>query len=432
MKVNLSRNLAAYLERTISERPLVYLNGPRQTGKSWLIHNFNFPKDKNYLSFDSPLILSGAKTNPIGFVESLPPNKLNVIDEVQMAPEIFLPLKSAIDKNRMSGISSGQFLLTGSANLMAIPKLAEALVGRMSIITLYPVSASEYKQTNTNFIERLFKEELIYREYEDYDLVNIIANSTYPELASQAVPLQPTLGFSEYGADERINRVQWFGDYLTTIFQRDIKTISNIRNPENLIRLLSVFTMRVGSQVNNASMSAEVELDINTYNKYKQFLINAFLIYELKPWSKPNRTNIRFSSRAKMFFIDTNLLLYVMQRELRDVYQNDGPTMGHILENFIATEILKNSSSLPDIRLSHFRTYDNKEVDFVIEQYNGDTLGIEVKMNQTLDARDFSGLKVLQNLVGEKFKKGIVLYTGNRIVSFGENMWAVPICYLWR
>ncbi|GHV96541.1 ATPase [Spirochaetia bacterium] len=410
------RGLEWWLEKTFKTRPLVYLNGPRQTGKSTLTRNLHIKGEANYISFDSPVILAAANADPAKFMQSLPAGKLNIIDEVQMAPEIFPYLKISVDESRTRGKGAGLYLLTGSANLMALPRLAEALVGRMSVVTLLPFSSSEYKQTGINFIENLFKDKLEYRRYKDYDLLDIIANSTFPEPA-----LNP-----------KIDRTQWFDDYLTTILQRDIRTVADIRNPIKTFNLLTVLTMRAGSLLNNSLAAAEIGLDIKTYERYKAAVVNTFIIFELPSWAKPNRLNKRIAKSPKLFFTDTNLLIYLMRRDLREMYKNDRTTMGHVFENFIATEIMKNAAPLADIEVSHFRTADQKEVDFVIEKSNGELIGVEVKLEGVPNNHDFAGLKLLREAVGTKFKKGVVVYSGTELVSFGDGLWAVPVCYFWE
>ena len=410
------RGLSKWLGETFKTRPLVYLAGPRQTGKSTLARNLHINKEANYLSFDSPVTLAAANTGPAEFIRSLPSEKLNIIDEVQMAPEIFPYLKMAIDENRTKNRGAGLYLLTGSANLMALPRLAEALVGRMSVLTLLPFSASEYRQTGLNFIEKLFGGKLEYRRYGDYDLPDIIAKATFPEPA-----LNPA-----------IDRTQWFDDYLTTLLQRDVRTVADIRNPVKTINLLTVLTMRAGSPLNNSLAAADAGLDIKTYERYKAAVVNTFIIFEVPAWAKPNRLNKRIAKSPKLFFTDTNLLAYLMRRDIREIYKNDRIAMGHVFENFIAAEIMKNASSLADVEVSHFRTSGQNEVDFVIEKSNGDAIGIEVKLESVPDKHDFSGLKLLKEALGGKFKKGVVVYPGTELVSFGEDLWAVPACYLWE
>jgi len=406
--------MSGLLRKTIAERPLVYLNGPRQAGKSWLAQNLNPGQDINYITFDSPLVLASAKAAPEKFIKSLPTDRLSVIDEVQLAPEVFRLLKISIDENRTKGRNSGLYLLTGSANLMALPGLSDALVGRMSVLTLLPISSGEYKQTDFNFITGLFNEDLGYKKYGDYDLLDVITHATFPE---QALSAQ--------------NTPRWYDDYLNTIIQRDVKSIADIRKPEKLIMLLSFLVLRAGGLLNNSGLAQEAGLAMATYESYKSFLINTFIIFQLQPWAKPGRLNKRFIKSSKLFFNDTNLLVYLMRRDIHEIFRNDRPSAGHVFENFIATEIMKNAAPLIDINVSHFRTSDGKEVDFVVEKHNGDTIGIEVKLDMSVKQEDFKGLKVLKEAVGEKFVKGIVIYTGREIVPFDDDMWAVPVCYLW-
>ena len=410
------RNLETWLEKTLKTRPLVYLNGPRQCGKSTLVKNFLLnDNNTNYLSFDSPVNLNAAKTDPAKFIESLPPNRINIIDEVQAVPEIFPYLKMGIDENRTKGKGTGLYLLTGSANLMALPHLSEALVGRMSVLTLLPFSSSEYKRTGINFITRLFEDKHEYRSYKPYNLLDIILNSSFPEPA-----LNPA-----------IDRTQWFGDYLNTLLQRDIRTVTEIRNPSKVIMLLSVLALRAGGLLNNSLAAQETDLDIKTYERYKTAAVNTFVLLEIPAWSKPNRINKRFTKSPKLFFTDTNLLVYLLRRELKNIYDNDPTTMGRLFENFIAGEIMKTAVLQPGVDVSHFRTSDQKEVDFVIEK-EGEVVGIEVKLNSTPNAHDFNGLKILKEATKDRFKLGIVIYTGTELVSFGEDFWAVPVCYLWE
>jgi predicted AAA+ superfamily ATPase len=411
-----NRNLRDFIEKTAAARPLIYLNGPRQCGKSTLVQNLELKKQTNYISFDSPFVLSAARSDPAQFIRSLPGNRLNILDEVQMVPELYPYLKIAVDENRAKGKGKGLYLLTGSANILALPRLAEALVGRMSVITLFPFSSGEYTQAPFNFITNLFRDKFEYRRYTDYDLVDLITNSTFPE---------PAL-------NRKIRRVQWFDDYLSTILQRDVQNITEIRNPAKITMLLSVLALRAGGLLNNSSVAQETGLDAKTYDRYKGAALNTFLIFEVPAWAKPNRLNKRFTKSAKLYFTDTNLLVYLLRRDIRDIYKNDRITAGRLFENFAAGEIIKNAAMLPGTDVSHFRTSDQKEVDFVIEKTNGDTIGIEVKLDGAPDNHDFYGLKILKDAVGGKFKKGIVLYTGTELISWAKDLWAVPVCYLWK
>lgn len=411
----LNRNITQELEQSIETRPLTYLNGGRQVGKSTLCSHLPDNIKRNHITFDSPLVLATAKSQPAAFVDSLPNGILNIIDEVQFAPEIFPYLKMKIDSNRLNGNDKQKFLLTGSANLMAMPKLSEALVGRMSVLTLYPFSASEYYNLNKSLTERLFDEELRMSSFKDFNIVEVLKNSTYPEIAT----------------DAKIDRIKWFDSYLTTILNRDIKSLSDLKNPEIMVALLSLLSTRTGGLLNNTEVAKELGVDYRTYEKMFAFALNSFLVFNVKPWARPNKLSKRFVKSPKLYFTDCNFLSYIMKRDIDEMYENDKKAFGHVFENFVATELLK-SAKLNNLELSHYRTQSGKEADFVLENAQGDVVGIEVKSAKDIDKKAYSGLLELKELCGDKFKKGIILYTGNDIVPLSEKIWAVPVCYFWK
>ena len=411
----LNRNITQELEQSIETRTLTYLNGGRQVGKSTLCSHLPDNIKRNHITFDSPLVLATAKSQPAAFVDSLPNDILNIIDEVQFAPEIFPYLKMKIDSNRLNGNDKQKFLLTGSANLMAMPKLSEALVGRMSVLTLYPFSASEYYNLNKSLTERLFDEELRMSSFKDFNIVEVLKNSTYPEIAT----------------DAKIDRIKWFDSYLTTILNRDIKSLSNLKNPEIMVALLSLLSTRTGGLLNNTEVAKELGVDYRTYEKMFTFALNSFLVFNVKPWARPNKLSKRLVKSPKLYFTDCNFLSYIMKRDIDEMYENDKKAFGHVFENFVATELLK-SAKLNNLELSHYRTQSGKEADFVLENAQGDVVGIEVKSAKDIDKKAYSGLLELKELCGDKFKKGIILYTGNDIVPLSEKIWAVPVCYFWK
>ncbi|MCL1865007.1 MAG: ATP-binding protein [Spirochaetes bacterium] len=412
------RMLEKLLKEDVSTSPLVYLNGMRQCGKSTLAQNIFIHKEMNYITFDNPAILFFAKNDPSGFIQQLPNNKLNIIDEVQLAPELFRYFKMAIDEKRLHNKTKAPYLLTGSANIFAMPKLTDALVGRMSTLTLYPFSISEINNTGINFIEKLWRIDLHSKRYNKANIVDIISDATFPEIAM----------------DKKKNRYLWFNNYIATILQRDVKTLADIKNPDNIYQLLVSLSQRAGSLLNNANVMKEIGLDAKTYEKYKALCSSAFLIFELPPWSKPNKLNKRFVKQKKLFFTDTNLLCHIMQRDMKEMYKNDKTTMGHLFENFIATEIMKAAKSLGSLNVSHFNPVQNqgKEVDFVIEKPNGDAIAIEVKLDGTINERDWANMTVLSNTLGERFIKGIIIYTGTELMQVGRNIWAIPVNFLWE
>ena len=417
------RVLEDTIKKTIEARSIVYLNGMRQCGKSTLARNLSAGRELNYLTFDNPAHLFFARNDPEGFLQSLPQDMLNIIDEVQLAPELFRHLKMAIDENRLLAARHARkqgvfYLLTGSANIFALPELSDALVGRLSIQTLYPFSVSEIQETGLNFVEKLWKDDLKPEKYSRANIVNMISKATFPEIA----------------LDRKKDRAQWFNDYLTTLLQRDVRTLADIKNPHNVYQILVSLAQRAACLLNNAAVMKETGLDAKTYEKYKALCHNTFLTFELPSWSKPNRLGKRFIKQKKLYFADTCLLCHIMQRNLEEIFKSDKTVMGYIFENFIASEIMKAVKALGTYSVLHFNPVQNqgREVDFVIENQDGKILGIEVKLAGTLNENDWANMHTLQETAGDMFLKGIILYTGTERIQVGRNIWAVPVNFLWE
>lgn len=414
-----SRILTKKLEKTVKTFSATYLSGARQCGKSTLVSALLSLDNVNYMTFDTMALRMAAQIDPDTFIAKLPKDKLNVIDEVQRVPDVYLQLKKWVDEGRFEGRNRTQFLLTGSANIFALPQLAKAMVGRMAVLTLYPFSSAEINNSGVNFIDKLWNDELSIKNYKRADLVNIIKSATFPEIA----------------LNNEIDRTVWFDSYLSTILDRDITEFAKIRKPELIYQLLVSLCSRVGSLMNNDSIMKDSGLNQGTFEKYKSLCDATFLTFEIQPWARPNKLHKRFVKSPKIYFTDTNFLCYMMRRDISDVYKNNPTLMGHLFENFIATEIIKSTSSLPGkFYISHFNPVrgEGKETDFVVENDRGETIAIEVKLDSSLNPKDFKNLELCRDTIGNNFKKGIVLYTGEDLVPFGDRLWAIPVNYLWE
>ena len=412
------RNMTSKLERMVGDFPTVYLSGARQCGKSTLVQKTLPSEGVNYLTFDTSVLRLAAQRDPEGFVASLPKDRLNIIDEIQRVPEVFLLLKKGVDEGRRGGRGKSLFLLTGSANIFALPELANAMVGRLAILTLHPFSAAEVARSEKNFIGELWNGKLATKSVTRANVPEVIGSATFPEIA-----LDPG------------RRSAWLDNYLETILGRDAAELAKIRKPDVIRQLLVSLGGRVGSLLKDDNVMKETGMNQGTYQKYKAFCNAAFMTFEVQPWAKPNRLNKRFVKSKKIYFTDTNFLCFVLRRDLADVHERDPVFMGHLFENFVASEIMKNIAALPGkFYVSHFNPVreDGREVDFVVEDGKGDALAIEVKLSASLDAQDFKNLEACRDTLGDKFKRGIVLYTGENLAPFGDRLWAVPVNTLWE
>ncbi|MSP53343.1 MAG: ATP-binding protein [Gammaproteobacteria bacterium] len=409
------RNMTEQTIAALADTRIVVINGARQTGKSTFVGEL-LAEDyaKEYLTLDDASTLSAAQNEPEAFLKLL--ETPAIIDEVQRAPELFLSLKKIVDKQR----KPGQFLLTGSTNVLNLPKIADSLAGRMEIQTLWPLSQGEIAGHKEQVIDELFAEKIPLGKKSSKkgitpdDLLNRILIGGYPE-----VVLRPTT--------ER--RSKWFESYLTAIIQRDIRDLANIDGLRDIPLLLQLLAERAGNLINFADVSRVCGISATTLKRYVNLLENVFLTVLLPAWFTNKEK--RLIKTPKIFLNDTGLLCH-LQKVDAQALENNRTLLGPILENFVFMELKKQSTwSKTQPQLYYFRSHSNQEVDFILEAPNGKTVAIEVKSSATIKADDFNGIKTFAEL-NTKCIAGIVLYTGEKTLAFGENLYAVPVNALWE
>ena len=407
------RNITLAVLKALTDTPVVLLNGARQTGKStlaqWLAKKAH---PARYITLDDAAVLAAASDDPTGFLAGL--GGPIVLDEVQRAPELFLAIKAVVDRNRVPG----HFLLTGSANPLLLPKLSESLAGRMEILTLWPFSQGELERRTEDFIDRAFASKLPQfpaSALSKGELIERVLTGGYPEVVGKA---------------STSRRSAWFRSYVTTIVQREVRDLANIEYLTIMPRLLSLLAARAGALMNYTELSSRLGLPQSTLKRYMALFEMTFLSQPLPAWS----TNIgkRLIRSRKVVLNDTGLLAHLIGLNEERI-RADPNTFGPLLENFVIMELRKQSSwSRIQPQFFHFRTRNGREVDIVLENSAGEIVGIEVKASSTVNSRDFKGLRYLSELLGDRFLRGIVLYTGDQPVPFGSNLYALPVSTLWR
>jgi hypothetical protein len=408
----LKRNITRRIEDALSDTPVVFLAGARQTGKSTLVqHITNGGKRYEYISLDDYSVLSAARSDPKGFVNGLPGRI--IIDEVQRAPELFLAIKAVVDKKR----SPGQFLLTGSANVLLLPKIADSLAGRMEILTLWPFSQGEMRRKKETFIDTLFRGNDLPKPsgpMPEETLWKMVMNGGYPEVAGRLT----------------VDRKEaWFRSYITTILQRDIRDLSQIDGLTTMPNLLHIIAARTANLLNFADLSRSIQMPQTSLKRYLALLESTFLVTRIPPWSG-NFTS-RLTKAPKVHVNDTGLISFLLGIDSKRL-KDDHTLAGQVLETFVVTEILKQAAwSDVQPKLYHFRTDAGKEVDIILEDTRGRCIGIEVKTSVSVTAKDIVGLKAFQDALGENFVRGIVLHAGSDIVPFQKSIHALPISSLW-
>ncbi len=405
------RNITKQLLDALNTFPVVLLNGARQTGKSTLVQWIAKQSKLEYITLDNYTVLGSLKRDPLGFLSNF--NSPLIVDEVQRVPDAFLAFKQLVDQDRQSG----KFLLTGSANVFMLPKLADSLAGRMKILTLWPFSCDELHGTRSTFIDSLFSKSAFRKSMPPLsggDLLRTITTGGYPEVL-------------KLKSDAR--RKAWFDSYMTTILQRDIKDFSRIEGIHELPRLLMLLASRSGSLLNMTHLSRESGLVLMTLKRYAALLEATFLVKRLPPWF----ANIgkRLVKMPKVYLTDTGLLCHLLDMHPARL-QRDPTMMGKVFENFIMQELFKQAGwSRTQPRIYYYRSTAGREVDFILEGRAGQIVAIEVKASTTVDSKDLKGLVELKGALGDRFIRGIVIYFGQEIVPLGGRMQVVPVQALW-
>jgi predicted AAA+ superfamily ATPase len=392
---------------------VVLLNGARQTGKSTLVGSGELGDyNARYLTLDEAGVLAAAEADPAGFLSGL--EGPVILDEVQRSPGLFPAIKMEVDRDRRPG----RFLLTGSANVLLLPRLSESLAGRMEIMTLWPLSQGEIEGVKEGFVDAVFSGDPLPIGDDPGGTPNLherLLRGGYPEVLSRS---------------SESRRRAWFDSHITTILQRDVRDLSNIEGLTQLPRLLSLLAARSASLVNYAELSRSASMPQSTLKRYVSLLEATFLVRTLPAWS--SNLSKRLVRSPKLLLCDTGLIS-AMQGLNAERLASDPVLMGPLLENFVAMELRKQSAwSQTQPRIFHFRTQAGQEVDLVMENAAGRIVGVEVKSSATVGSRDFRGLRALAEASGDRFLCGIVLYTGKTAVPFGDNLHALPVSSLWN
>ena len=385
------------------------VTAPSGAGKTTLVRHIAAQQGLRYLTLDDGLTLLSAREDPVGMVRSL---DRAVIDEIQRAPQLLLAIKKSVDEDRRPG----RFLLTGSANLMALPTVADSLAGRMETLSLLPLSQSEMALRQANWIDQAFAGRILQASTPAVGeaLVERVLRGGYPEAVARP-------------AGRR--RTTWARQYIDALIERDVRDIAHIDKLDQLPRFLRALAHTAGQMCNYTQLGAQVGLDGKTALRYCGVFEQMYLLQRIDVWAR-NRLS-RVVKTAKLQFLDAGLLASLLDLTAQEVAQ-DRTRFGNVLETFVFGELLKHSTTAQDdYRLMYYRDADKFEVDVVIENAAGQLVGVEVKAAATVKASDLRGLKKWAALAGPQFRLGVVLYDGTETLPLGDGLWAAPLSSLW-
>jgi predicted AAA+ superfamily ATPase len=412
--VLIPRHVRGRIEEALGDTRVVMVVGARQVGKSTLVEELARQRGAVVRTLDDQATRESARADPRGFVAGLG-DGLVVIDEVQRAAEILLAIKMDVDRNPRPG----RFLLTGSANLLTLPMVADALTGRIETLTLSPLSQAEIERSSGNVVDALFA-------------------GTPPAVAAARVGRAAWVhraavgGYPEARTRAPRRRAAWFESYLTTTLTRDLADIGDIRKAQEVPRLLSLLASQAANIAKWGALGARAGLDARTARAYAHLLQTMFLVQILPGW-RPGLA-AREVQAPKVYISDTGLLAHLLGADESRIASDDQVT-GKLFENFVAMEVVRH---LPWAAASasafHYRDSDRRrggEIDLVLEDRAGAIVAVEAKASATVRPSDFLALSRLRDQRRGDLRAGVVVYTGEQTVPFGDRLWALPVSALW-
>ena len=392
---------------------VVLVVGPRQAGKTTLVRDLaDGPLPRSYVTMDAASVRRAAAEDPVGFIAGL--DLPVAIDEIQRAPDLLLEVKRIVDQDPRPG----QFLLTGSARVLSLPRVADALVGRVESVTLWPLSQAEIEGSGSNLIDALFAAEP-------------------PSIAAAAEGPDGWLGKALAGGlpearerKEGRRRDAWFSAYLETLVERDIRDLSDIRAVDEVPALLALVASRATGPLNIAALAADLRISEASARRYLALLRAVFALLRVPAW----RRNLgrRATATPKFQLVDSGFAAHLLNLD-RERLASDESLVGGLFEGFVRMELVKQvewSEARPEVL--HFRTRGGaREVDAVLERRGGRVVGVEMKASASLSRRDFRGLEALRDERGDAFVAGVVIHAGEQTLPFGDRLWALPVSALW-
>lgn len=403
------RGLTGVAKAALADAPVVFIGGPRQSGKSTLAKQL-MPRSR-YVTLDDAVPLAAATSDPDGFVRGLAHG--SVIDEVQRVPDLLRAIKATVDRDRRAG----RFLLTGSADVFALPRVSESLAGRMRLLSLWPLAEAELAGSSGGFVDALFETgrlDLDVPSVSRGDVIERAVRGGYPEI----LRLPPD------------SRDAWFESYVAAITLRDVRDLADLRGLTQLPQLLRLLGARASMILNAAELSRSSGIAQSTLGRYLALLEATYILRLVPAWA--GSLSKRLTRHPKVALCDSGLVAYLQGVDVSR-FERDEHLAGPLLENYAFMELTKLASwSRVRPSLYHFRSVAREEVDIVLERRDGSVVGVEVKASASVGNSDLSGLRALSEALGRKFVRGVVLHPGTRVVPFADNLSAIPFTALWR
>lgn len=394
----------------LKTRRVVVISGARQTGKTTLAKQV-IDKDDIFRPLDVNAIYEAAVNDPTGFIEN--DSGTMVIDEVQKVKKLITEIKYAVDNNNRPG----QYLLTGSANINSLPEVTESMAGRVKNIRLRPLTQGEILNKNPAFLKLAFSIDFPkqIKGFNKKTIFELAFRGGFPEAIRQ---------------ENQKDRIDWHKDYISTLLKNDLKDVANISRQDTLKDLISILASWSGKFMDLSPICSSLGLSRPTVVSYINALETLYLFDRVAPWIKTDYD--RVSRSHKHYSCDTGFMTAALGWRQDDILL-DVDRSGKLMETFVYQELIAQIDLDNSYSLYQYRDREKREIDFLVEREDGALVGIEIKAGQSVSSDDFKYQKWFrENIVkGKKTYIGLVLYSGDQTLSFGENSFAVPTAALW-
>lgn len=412
----IGRQLQPLVAATMEWARVVVVHGARQSGKTTLVQAIAAEKTGTYVSLDDDTQRALAEADPISYL--LNQRHPLAIDEVQLGGDrLIRSIKQVVDAEQ----TPGRFLLSGSTNFLTVPNISESLAGRVQIFSLSPISEAELASRIPTEINSWFegKPHLSPVESMSRDAyLALVCRGGYPEV----IPLDPKA------------RRRWFSNYITTVVQRDIATLADIRKTAVMSSLLRWTAGLTSSNVNVSEAARRLQTSRPAISSYFEWLQTVFLINALPAWSRG--ISSRPTRQAKFHLIDSGLAASLLEVTPESLTAPTATATGPLLETFVFNEIDRQlSSAEDDIRLSHYRDNQGREIDLVLEGFDGGVVAVEIKATRSPTSSQLQHLAWLRDKLDVaapgSFRSGVLLHTGDQSGKISDRLYLRPISALW-
>ena len=417
------RHLTGKVARTLQTSRVINIVGPRQTGKTTLVRDML--QAARFLTLDDEALLSSLALDPFGQLTAVAAEAADaglpvVIDEIQRLPQITLALKRIVDRDRRPG----QFVLTGSSDVFTTPKALDSLAGRVSTLTLRPLSTAEIQRRGPcGLLDAVHDGQT--------DLLSVLP-PPLPFGRADAIDLIVRGGFPEIRLLNGADRMARYEGYVGSIVERDVAPVAEIRRPDTLRRLINQLAHRTAEELNVASLCAALGARKETVTGYLDVLSRLGIVHRLGAWTSSGaRKDVK---SPKLHFMDTGCASALRGEDVGSFGLGADPAaLGHLLESFVFCELEK---SLPFLdrrwALYHWRNAP-REVDIVAEAPGRMLALFEMKASTTVDWHDFHHVDwFLKDGPGHAYKgAAFVVYLGDQVLSFGPGRVALPLSIFW-